>query len=124
LNTAHEHGAKLAVVGKSGIDFDGNEVVLTAPHFEEFSMEILSALGTPKSAIDGGCVYSDGSFSLVSHGLLDKKETEFRFVLDKKTVSGKHTGLLAFRKCGAAFATKGSELFIDDIKIDMKDIEL
>lgn len=124
LNTAHEHGATLAVVGKSGIDFDGNEVVLTAPHFEDFSMEILSALGTPKSAIDGGCVYSDGSFSLVSHGLLDKKETEFRFVLNKKTVSGKHTGLLAFRKCGAAFATKGSELFIDDIKIDLKDIEL
>ena len=120
LNNADKAGVKVAVVGKSGIDFCGDKVELTAPHFENFDLEILEKISCPKSAIEGGCVYEDGSFSLVSHSLLTKQPSLFDFELNGKRVHGKHTGLLAFREHAAAFATEGTELFIDDIKIELE----
>ena len=123
LNRADESGVKIAVVGKSGIDFEGNEVKLTAPHFEEFDLEIPDKMSCEKSAIEGGCIYADQSFSLVSKGILDKKETEFDFMLGDKRVSGKHTGLLAYRENEFAFATKGTELFVDGASVELKCID-
>ncbi len=120
LNNAYKNGVKIAVVGKSGIDFFGDKVELTAPHFENFYLEILKEMGCEKSAIDKGCIYKDGSFSLVSDGLLTNLPEEFEFILDGKKIHGKHTGLLAFRENSVAFATADSELFIDDEKVELK----
>lgn len=123
LNNADKNGVKIAVAGKSGVDFYGNKAELTAPNFEEFDLEILEKIGCEKSAIDGGCVYSDGSFSLVSDCLLTNIPTQFNFELNGKRIHGKHTGLLAFRENEIAFATKGSELFVNDSKIELKNID-
>jgi hypothetical protein len=60
----------MAIVGKGEIDFDAEKATLDAPTCDEFSMEILEKIGCQKSAIENGCVYADGSFSLVNHGLL------------------------------------------------------
>jgi hypothetical protein len=79
LNRANACSAKIAVVGKSGVDFEGNEVLLTAPHFDAFDLQILEKIGCEKSAIESGCVYTDGSFSLVSKGILTGEATEFDF---------------------------------------------
>lgn len=117
LNKAHENNVKIAVVGDSGIDFEGNDVLLTAPHFAEFDMQILEDIGFEKSAITGGCVLSDGSFSLVSDGVLSGEVTEFEFEINKIKYSGHHTGLLAYRKDTFSFATKGSQLFVDGKEI-------
>ena len=119
LNEADKNGVKIAVSGKAGVDFYGNKVELTAPHFEEFSLEILEKISCNKSAIDKGCVYTDGSFSLVSDSLLTHIPTDFDFEINGKKISGKHTGLLAFREGKSAFATSGSELFVDGEKIDL-----
>ena len=123
LNEANENGVKIAVVGKSGVDFYGDDVELTAPHFNDFNLENLENIGCEKSAIYGGCVYIDGSFSLVSNSLLTNIPTEFKFELNGKIISGKHTGLLAFRENVTAFATKGSELFVDDKKVELRYID-
>ena len=125
LNQAHHNGVALTVVGASGIDFDGNPVTLTAPHTEEYSPSILEAMGTPKSAIDGGCVLEDGSFSLVSEELMDPSAatgTEFCFTVDGNTYSGRHTGLLAYRANEMAFATEGSTLFVNGREISLDTI--
>lgn len=113
LNDAHRQGVKLAVVGDSGIDFMGEEAQLHALHFYEFSMDIPEKLGCEKSALENGCVYADGSFCLVTHGLLTKLPSPFEFVLDGKRYTGSHTGLLAYREGQAAFATPGSTLLVD-----------
>lgn len=123
LNIADKSGVKIAVVGKSGIDFNGDTVELTAPHFNDFDLTILEKIGCEKSAIDGGCVYIDGSFSLVSNSLLTNIPTDFKFELNGKIISGKHTGLLAFRENVTAFATKGSELFVDDKTVELRYID-
>ena len=119
LNKAHANNAKIATIGCSGIDFNGNPVTLTAPHFEEFDMKILETIGCPKSAIDGGCVYSDDSFSLVSKGLMTNEVTNFDFEINKKRYSGHHTGLLAYRAGSYAFATNGSKLFVDGCEVTL-----
>ncbi len=119
LNNADKNGVKIAVVGKSGVDFYGDTVELTAPLFDEFDLKILEKIDCEKSAINGGCVYSDGSFSLVSDSLLTNKPTEFDFDLDGKKIQGNHTGLLAYRENETAFATEGSELYVDGVKIDL-----
>ena len=119
LNDADKSGVKIAVVGKSCVDFEGDEVELTAPQFNDFDLEILGKIQCNKSAIDGGCVYADGSFSLVSHSLLTNIPTEFDFDLNGKRIHGKHTGLLAYRENETAFATEGTEFFIDGRKIDI-----
>ena len=119
LNKCDESGVKIAVVGKNGIDFDGNEVTLTAKNYEEYSLEILGQIGCNKSAIEGGCVYEDGSFALVSKGILDQSVTDFEFVIDGITYRGKHTGILAYRKDKISFATKGSKLFADDVEVEL-----
>ncbi len=120
LNNADKNGVKLAVAGKSGVDFFGDKVELTAPHFDDFDLEILKEMGCEKSAIDKGCIYKDGSFSLVSDSLLTNSPTEFDFDLSGKRIHGKHTGLLAFRENETAFATEGSEMFVDGVKIDLE----
>ena len=119
LNQADMQGLKLAVVGKSGIDFEGNAAVLTAPHFEKFSLEIAEKIGCVKSAIKDGCIYTDGSFSLVNKGLIDGGMAEFDFEINGKHYNGKHTGLLAYRENMFAFSTSGSELFVDGVRIDL-----
>ena len=120
LNKAHDSGAKIAVVGNSGVDFEGNGVLLTAPHFDAFDLEILEKIGCEKSAIDGGCVYLDGSFSLASHGILNGEATEFDFEIDGVRYTGEHTGLLAYRKNRFAFASSGSRLLADGIEIPLE----
>ena len=122
LNRLHRDGGRVAVCGASGVDFYGQAVELTAPHFEEFAEDIPARIGCLRSGIEGGCVYNDNSFSLVGDGLLTQEPTEFAFTLDGKRISGKHTGLLAYRAQEAAFATAGSELFIDGEPIALKSI--
>lgn len=119
LNTAHNQNVKISVIGKSGVDFNGDIVELTAPHFDEFDIRILEETECPKSAIDGGCVYSDGSFSLVSNGILTDEITEFDFEIDGLKYSGYHTGIIAYRKNSVAFATKGSKLLVDGKEVVM-----
>lgn len=123
LNSAHDNGVNIAVVGKYGKDFYGNTAVLSAPHYKEFDLNILEELKTPKSAIENGCVYDDNSFSLVSNGILTKKEVEFDFIVNDKRFFGKHTGLLAYRNNEEAFATSGSVLYADGKKIDLNFID-
>lgn len=120
LNKADKNGVHIAVAGKSGVDFNGNEVELTAPHFEEYSHDILDKIGCDKSAIENGCVYEDGSFSLVTDGLLTNSISKFDFILNGKRIHGTHTGLLAYRENEFAFATAGSELFVDEQKIELE----
>lgn len=119
LNNAHKSNVKIVVAGNCGVDFDGDDVLLTAPHFEEYRLEILEYMNCSKSAIDGGCVYADGSFSLVSDGILTEKATKFEFEIDGIKYSGHHTGLLAYRKDSYAFATKGSKLFVSEEEIEL-----
>ena len=119
LNNADKNGVKIAVTGKNTVDFNGNPAQLNAPVFDEFNLSILEEIGCNKSAIEGGCIYSDGSFSLVSHSLLNNVPTEFDFELNGRRIHGNHTGLLAFRENEAAFATKDSQLFIDEKKINL-----
>ena len=94
--------------------------MLTAPHFDAFDLEILEKIGCEKSAIDGGCVYLDGSFSLVSHGILNGEATEFDFEIDGVRYTGEHTGLLAYRRGSFAFATSGSRLLADGVEIPLE----
>ena len=123
LNDAHRQGVKLAVVGNSNIDFDGNAAQLDAPCFEDFSIDILTQIGCSRSAIDHGCVYADGSFALVTDGLLTNKAFSYDFELGGKRIHGSHTGLLAYRKGQNAFATKGSTLFIDGDAVTLTYLE-
>ncbi len=119
LNKCDANGVGIAVVGKNGVDFDGNDAALTAMNFEEYSLDILEQIGCKKSAIKDGCVYEDGSFALVNKGLLDRSVTEFKFELDGKTYHGEYTGMLAYRESKIAFATRGSRMFVDDAEIDL-----
>ncbi len=123
LNNAYHSGVHLAVVGDSGVDFDGNEATLTALHFDDFSLEIPESIGCEKSAVHDGCVYADGSFALVTDSLLTKTPCDFVFDLNGKNIRGKHTGLLAYRENKTAFATAGSELLIDGEKITLAYID-
>lgn len=77
----------------------------------------------PDYAIEGGCVYCDGSFSLVSDGILKGEPKEFNFEIDGIKYSGHHTGLLAYRSGSFAFATDGSQLFVGNQKIELKKIQ-
>lgn len=119
INNAHLSGVPIAVVGKADLNFDAERAELAAPRYDEFSMSILQGMGCTKSAIDGGCVYEDGSFSLVSRGILTGEETTFEFTVGSVTYSGSHTGLLAYRKHKTAFATKGSKLYANGIPVEL-----
>ena len=70
-------------------------------------MDILDALGCAKSAISGGAVYDDGSFALVSRGILDGAPTDFDITVDSVRYKGRHTGILAVRGGKVAVATPG-----------------
>lgn len=124
LNDANEANVPMAVVGRCGIDFDAEKTVLNAPHYDEFSLSVLEAMNCPKSAIEGGCIYTDGSFSLVSHGILTGESTPFEFEIDGVVYSGQHTGVLAYREGEIAFATKGSKLYKNGIEIDLEEKEI
>lgn len=119
LNEAGQNGVGIAAVGRADIDFDGDAATLTIPCFEEFDLSILETINCPKSVIPGGCIYRDGSFSLMSHGVLTGEKTEFDFVIDGVRYAGHHTGLLAYRKGQYAFATEGSELWVDGSKEEL-----
>ena len=49
LNKCDANGVGIAVVGKNGVDFDGNDATLTAMNFEEYSLDILEQIGCKKS---------------------------------------------------------------------------
>ena len=85
-----------------------------------YDLNILSDMACEKSAIDGGCVYNDGSFALVSHGILDKSKTQFSFEINGTKYEGQHTGILAYRKGVLAIATKGSELYVNGEPIKLE----
>ena len=112
----------LSVVGRADIDFDAEPVALRGASHGKFGMAILNGMNVPKSAIPGGAVYEDGSFALVSQGILDGKPTEFDFTLDGVRYSGRHTGLLAYRKGECAFATPGSVLLRDGVAVGLLDM--
>lgn len=120
LNDAHNAKVPMAVIGRGDIDFNAEKATLNAPTYDEFSMSVLDGMGCKKSAIQDGCIYTDNSFSLVNRGLLTGDATEFSFEIDGVNYSGKHTGLLAYRKDKYAFATKGSTLFIDGKEVSLE----
>ncbi len=122
LNDAHKAGVPMAIIGKGEMDFDAEKATLVAPTYEEFSMSVLENMGCQKSALKDGCIYADGSFSLVNRGLLTGDATEFSFTIDGVSYTGKHTGLLAYRKGEFAFASKGSSLFVNgkEVKLEEK----
>ena len=120
LNNAHEANVPMAVIGRGDIDFDAEKATLNAPRYDEFSKSVLDSIGCQKSAIKEGCIYADGSFSLVNNGLLTGESTEFAFSIDGVSYTGKYTGLLAYRKDKFAFATKGSTLYIDGKEIKLE----
>ena len=122
LNDAHKNHIPVAVVGECDMDFDAKQAHLNAPHYDDFSLGILENMNCPKSAIEGGCIYTDGSFSLVSHGILTGEATHFEFEIDGDIYSGEHTGVLAYRNGEDAFATKGSKLYKNGIEIDLDSI--
>ena len=107
LNGAATKGANLAVVGPADRDFDNDLASFKGTHFAEWSLDILSALGCAKSAIPGGAVYDDGSFALVSRGILDGKPVAFDFTVDGTRYKGSHTGILAVRGGKVVVATDG-----------------
>lgn len=110
LNEAAAKGASLAVVGPADRDFDNAPARFSGRHFAEWSLDILSALGCAKSAIQGGAVYDDGSFALVSRGILDGKPVSFDFTVDGTRYRGSHTGMLAVRNGKVVVATGGYKL--------------
>lgn len=112
LNLVGESGVKIAAVGRADIDFEGLPATLTIPCFKEFDLSILEEIHCEKSAIPNGCIYRDGSFSLVSHGILTGEAENFDFEIDGVRYTGHHTGLLAYRKDKFAFSTEGSELWV------------
>lgn len=119
LNSAQEQGVQVAAVGPNGIDFYGEPASLTIPCFEQFDLKVLEGMACQKSAIEGGCVYSDGSFSLVSHAMLTGEATDFDFTVDGVRYTGTHTGILAYRKGRFAFASQGSALFANGKSIPL-----
>lgn len=110
LNGAAAEGAALAVVGPADRDFDDAPASFEGRHFADWSMGVLDAIGCAKSAIPGGAVYDDGSFALVSRGILDDEPTEFDFMVGGVRYKGRHTGVLAVRGGKVAVATPGWKL--------------
>jgi len=110
LNAAAEKGASLAVVGPADRDFDNDIASFKGRHYPAWSIDIFAALGCAKSAIPGGAVYDDGSFAIVSRGVLDGKSTEFDFTIDGARYKGMHTGMLAVRGGKVIVATPGWKL--------------
>ncbi len=121
LTNVSNAGIPLSVVGKSELDFNGEKVHAEFKTNDNFSISLLEDIGCAKSGIEGGCVYEDGSFSLVSHGILDGKATNFDFTVDGIRYSGTHTGLLAFREGKFAFATRGSKLYKNEKQIELEE---
>jgi len=115
LNGAAAEGASLAVVGPADRDFDNAAVSFKGRRHDAWSIEVLETLGCAKSAIPGGAVYDDGSFALVSRGIIDGKPTAFDFVLDGVRYHGRHTGILACRGGKSAVMTPGGELHCEKI---------
>lgn len=119
FNNAKEQGVKVAAVGRTDIDFNGEKAVLNIPTFAQFDLSILEEMKISKSAIQNGCVYDDGSFNLVSHSLLTGEATKFDFTVNGVRYNGEFTGLLAYRKGEFAFATKGSKLYENGVRISL-----
>lgn len=110
LNSAADAGASLAVVGRAVVDFDADKAEFHGRHYAGCVTSIAADLGVPKSAIPGGCVYEDGSFVLASRGIIDGKPTNFDFKVGGIRYTGRHTGLLAYRKGDSIIATPEYEL--------------
>ena len=118
LNAAADAKMPLAVVGRADIDFEAKPVAFRGTRYATWSPKIAEDLGATKSAIPGGSVAADGSFTLVSRGILDGRPTEFDFTVDGVRYTGRHTGVLCYRKGDpTSFSTPGSELFADGVRI-------
>lgn len=111
LNEAGRSGLPIAAVGKrANIDFNGEKAHLTIPLFEEYDLSILEKISCPKSGIPGGCIYTDGSFSLINKaGLLENKAQEVDITIEGTRYKGVNTGILAWRN-GLFTATDGGSL--------------
>ena len=120
LNRAYENGVNIASIGKSGIDFDGNEIELSIPKYDTYDLSVLEKMGVEKNRFDGGCIYEDGSFSLVNMSILSGEPTEFDLTVDGVRYTGVHTGLLAYRKDKFALATKGSRLLVNGVEAELE----
>ena len=112
LNGAATNGAPLAVVGPADRDFDNDPVSFAGRRYDAWSLNVFSDLGCAQSGIPGGAVYDDGSFALVSRGILDGNATSFDFTVDGVRYWGSHTGLLAVRGGHVAVATDGWTLHV------------
>lgn len=111
LNQAGAAGVPIAAVGKNAdIDFNGDPAELTIPCYREFNFSILESMGCPRSGIPDGCVYTDGSFVLVSRsGLLENIPQAIDMVIEGVRYTGINTGILAWRD-GLQIATPGGSL--------------
>lgn len=118
FNNAYAEGVCIAAVGRADIDFCAENAILDAPVYENFDINILNSLHCEKSAIPDGCVYRDGSFSIVTEcGILEGKNTDFSFEIDGNSYCGNCTGVIAYRKGGDALGTKGGVLKINGKEI-------
>lgn len=110
LNRAGAGGFPIAAVGRADIDCDGEPAELSIPVYPDFDFAILEKLGCPRSAIPEGCIYTDGSFALVSKAaLLENKPQPVDLTIDGVRYTGLNTGILAWRN-GLQVATDGGSL--------------
>ena len=107
----------MLVIGDADIDFDAEKAVHSFPTETEFDIRQLEAIGCPKSAIPNGCVYKDGSFCLVHHGLLTGEAVPFDFTINGNRYTGTTTGMLAFRDGKIEAMSGGSVLFCNGCEI-------
>ena len=120
LNAAADAKLPIAVVGRADIDFDAKPAAFRGRRYDTWKPEIAEEIGAKPTGIPGGAVDEDGSFTLVSRGILDGKPTKFDFTVDGVRYSGRHTGVLAYRKGDAlSFASPGSELSVDGVRVEL-----
>lgn len=117
LDRVSVSGFPMAVVGDADIDFDADRTVHTFPTFPKFEIGLLENIGCPRSGIPDGCVYRDGSFCLVTRGLLTGETSSFDFTIDGNRYTGTTTGLLACRDRQIEVMSDGSRLFVNGAEI-------
>lgn len=110
LNNAGASGLSIAAVGRADIDYNGEPAELTIPVYPEYDSSILEKMACPKRGIPEGCIYSDGSFALVSKAaLLEHQPQPVDMVIEGVRYKGVNTGILAWRN-GLQVASDGGFL--------------
>lgn len=110
LNAAAKAQASLVVIGRADIDFDAEKAEFCGRNYAEWSSSVVGEMNVSKSAIPGGALAEDGSFVLVSRGIIDDKPTDFDFTVNGVRYTGRHTGYLAYRRGEPILSAPGSEL--------------